>query len=395
MSSPPTRHIVVDDADAAIHYVGPGWSTSSGSGTATFGNFGPVYDNTLHQVSNTPGSSFQFQFNENQEALCHAGSLPDGPHQVDVNVTTSGPIFYFDNIIYDPSPSVSLADAVIKVDNNDSSISLSGNGWVNQYGGLWPLTSSGGDQMTLNFVGESQRSLKRSISPSRDGREGKSVTMVGVAPGELNGNQTTGTYSIDGATPTAFIVPGHGALGQFNQVYFTTAELAAGPHTLLITYQGSATKAPLVLEYFYVANGTQSLPSASASSGPAVLPDTRDAVWTTERFAPVLNVAAFDELEQAIEWNNAVPQGLSSSLWTRDLRDVGKWVGPAGSDAGIVNVNVGTSGAEIGAAFGGNKSTGWGRESGGDAWKQYVRWSACTINYSDAAPLAQGVNFTA
>ncbi|KAF8752156.1 aldehyde dehydrogenase family [Rhizoctonia solani] len=100
-----------------------------------------------------------------------------------------------------------------------------------------------------------------------------------------------------------------------------------------------------------------------------------------------------DEIEQAIEWNNAVPQGLSSSLWTRDMRSLGKWIGPSGSDAGIVNVNVGTSGAEIGAAFGGNKSTGWGRESGGDAWKQYVRWSACTLNFSDEAPLAQGVNF--
>ncbi|KAI0267442.1 NAD-aldehyde dehydrogenase [Gloeopeniophorella convolvens] len=117
-------------------------------------------------------------------------------------------------------------------------------------------------------------------------------------------------------------------------------------------------------------------------------------LWAAERFAPVLYVAEFEELEEAIAWNNAVPQGLSSSLWTRDIRNVGKWIGPAGSDAGIVNVNVGTSGAEIGAAFGGNKSTGWGRESGGDAWKQYVRWSACTLNFSDAAPLAQGVNFT-
>ncbi|CAE6492884.1 unnamed protein product [Rhizoctonia solani] len=122
---------------------------------------------------------------------------------------------------------------------------------------------------------------------------------------------------------------------------------------------------------------------------PRELPD----IWTKETFAPVLNVAIFDEIEQAIEWNNAVPQGLSSSLWTRDMRNVGKWIGPSGSDAGIVNVNVGTSGAEIGAAFGGNKSTGWGRESGGDAWKQYVRWSACTLNFSDEAPLAQGVNF--
>lgn len=101
--------------------------------------------------------------------------------------------------------------------------------------------------------------------------------------------------------------------------------------------------------------------------------DPADKIWSTETFAPILNVGLFDELEQAIEWNNAVPQGLSSSLWTRDIRNLGKWIGPEGSDAGIVNVcafdletyrpdanetlevNVGTSGAEIGAAFGGNK----------------------------------------
>ncbi|KIM41628.1 hypothetical protein M413DRAFT_445600 [Hebeloma cylindrosporum] len=80
-----------------------------------------------------------------------------------------------------------------------------------------------------------------------------------------------------------------------------------------------------------------------------------DPIWKTETFAPILNAAIFDNLDQAIDWNNRVPQGLSSSLWTRDLRHLGKWIGPSGSDTGIVNVNVGTSGAEIGAAFGGNK----------------------------------------
>ncbi|KAH0831150.1 NAD-aldehyde dehydrogenase [Lanmaoa asiatica] len=126
--------------------------------------------------------------------------------------------------------------------------------------------------------------------------------------------------------------------------------------------------------------------------------DPTDTIWSTETFAPILNIGVFDELEQAIGWNNAVSQGLSSSLWTRDMRNLGKWIGPEGSDTGIVNVNVGTSGAEIGAAFGGNKVSRFtheGRESGGDAWKEYVRWSACTINFSDAAPLAQGVDFSA
>ncbi|KDQ07523.1 hypothetical protein BOTBODRAFT_38714 [Botryobasidium botryosum FD-172 SS1] len=151
-----------------------------------------------------------------------------------------------------------------------------------------------------------------------------------------------------------------------------------------------------------LAGGTLHTPaSAELQNGNYVLPtiavpassDPKQDIWSKETFAPVLNVAVFDELEEAIAMNNAVPQGLSSSLWTRDVRNVGKWIGPAGSDTGIVNVNAGTSGAEIGAAFGGNKSTGWGRESGGDAWKQYVRWSACTINFTDEAPLAQGVSF--
>lgn len=124
-----------------------------------------------------------------------------------------------------------------------------------------------------------------------------------------------------------------------------------------------------------------------------VRPKLDDPCWQEEVFAPILYVAEFETLDEAIKINNAVPQGLSSSLFTRSLQNMGKWLGPEGSDCGIVNVNVGTSGAEIGAAFGGNKSTGWGRESGGDAWKQYVRWSAATVNYGNKLPLAQGVSF--
>ncbi|WWC65400.1 uncharacterized protein I303_108018 [Kwoniella dejecticola CBS 10117] len=122
-------------------------------------------------------------------------------------------------------------------------------------------------------------------------------------------------------------------------------------------------------------------------------PQKDDPCWKEETFAPILYVQEFDTLEEAIEINNSVPQGLSSSLFTSNVQSMGKWLGPDGSDCGIVNINVGTSGAEIGAGFGGNKSTGWGRESGGDAWKQYVRWSAATVNYSSKLPLAQGVNF--
>lgn len=112
-----------------------------------------------------------------------------------------------------------------------------------------------------------------------------------------------------------------------------------------------------------------------------------------EVFGPILHVGSFGKLEEAIEMTNAVDQALSSSLFSRDIGDVFHWTGPNGSRCGIVNVNAGTSGAEIGAGFGGNFHTGWGRESGGDAWKQYCRWSSCTINFSDDMPLAQGINF--
>lgn len=112
-----------------------------------------------------------------------------------------------------------------------------------------------------------------------------------------------------------------------------------------------------------------------------------------ETFAPIVYALKSKSLEEAIEWNNEVKQGLSSSLFTRDMANVYKWIGPKGSDCGIVNVNIPTSGAEIGGAFGGEKHTGGGRESGSDAWKQYMRRSTCTINFSKELPLAQGIKF--
>lgn len=113
-----------------------------------------------------------------------------------------------------------------------------------------------------------------------------------------------------------------------------------------------------------------------------------------ETFVPIVYAIKFNSLEQVFEYNNEVDQGLSSSLFTKDLGSIFKWIGPSGSDCGIVNVNIPTNGAEIGGAFGGNKHTGGGRESGSDSWKQYMRRSSCTINYSNQLPLAQGINFT-
>ncbi|KAJ3705845.1 hypothetical protein LUZ61_009550 [Rhynchospora tenuis] len=112
-----------------------------------------------------------------------------------------------------------------------------------------------------------------------------------------------------------------------------------------------------------------------------------------ELFGPVLYVMKFQTLKEAIEINNSVPQGLSSSIFTRRPEIIFKWIGPVGSDCGIVNVNIPTNGAEIGGAFGGEKATGGGREAGSDSWKQYMRRATCTINYGSELPLAQGINF--
>jgi len=121
--------------------------------------------------------------------------------------------------------------------------------------------------------------------------------------------------------------------------------------------------------------------------------ENSDEVVQTETFAPILYVMPFRTLDDAIEMQNAVPQGLSSSIFTNNLRAAEQFLTAAGSDCGIANVNIGTSGAEIGGAFGGEKETGGGRESGSDAWKVYMRRQTNTINYSDALPLAQGIKF--
>ena len=118
-----------------------------------------------------------------------------------------------------------------------------------------------------------------------------------------------------------------------------------------------------------------------------------DEVVQTETFAPILYVMPFKTLDQAVALQNGVPQGLSSAIFTQDLRAAEQYLSSAGSDCGIANVNIGTSGAEIGGAFGGEKETGGGRESGSDAWKAYMRRQTNTVNYSDALPLAQGIKF--
>jgi DNA-directed RNA polymerase specialized sigma24 family protein len=129
--------------------------------------------------------------------------------------------------------------------------------------------------------------------------------------------------------------------------------------------------------------------------------ETEDPSWQVdladvvrqETFAPILYVLTYRTLEEAVELHNGVPQGLSSAIFTQDQAEAERFLSAAGSDCGIVNVNIGTSGAEIGGAFGGEKDTGGGRESGSDSWKAYMRRATNTVNYGGELPLAQGVRF--
>jgi aldehyde dehydrogenase family 7 member A1 len=121
--------------------------------------------------------------------------------------------------------------------------------------------------------------------------------------------------------------------------------------------------------------------------------DWKAEIVKTELFCPILYVLKFSDLDEGIKINNSVPQGLSSGMFSSNVQNLFRWTGPNGSDCGLVNFNVGTSGAEIGGAFGGEKETGGGRESGGESWRQYMRQTTCTVNYGKTVRLAQGVKF--
>ena len=139
---------------------------------------------------------------------------------------------------------------------------------------------------------------------------------------------------------------------------------------------------------------TAGVPDGGAYVTPAIVEmPGQSASVCTETFAPILYVLGYDTLEEAIALQNDVPQGLSSCIFTLDMREAGTFLSASGSDCGIANVNIGPSGAEIGGAFGGEKETGGGRESGSDAWKGYMRRQTNTVNYSAKLPLAQGVKF--
>jgi aldehyde dehydrogenase (NAD+) len=143
-----------------------------------------------------------------------------------------------------------------------------------------------------------------------------------------------------------------------------------------------------------VAYGGKRLPRPGFFVDPALVKAHRDMpIVGEETFAPILYIMKYTSLDEAIALQNGVEQGLTSAVFTNDLREAELFLSPEGSDCGIANVNIGTSGAEIGGAFGGEKATGGGREAGSDAWKTYMRRQTCTINYGKELPLAQGVRF--
>lgn len=140
---------------------------------------------------------------------------------------------------------------------------------------------------------------------------------------------------------------------------------------------------------------TAGVPAGGVYVRPAIVEISPDAaIVRQETFAPILYVMRYESFADAIDMHNDVPQGLASAILTSDVREAELFCSPAGSDCGIVNVNIGTSGAEIGGAFGGEKETGGGRESGSDSWKAYMRRTTNTVNYSSELPLAQGIKFT-
>jgi aldehyde dehydrogenase (NAD+) len=188
---------------------------------------------------------------------------------------------------------------------------------------------------------------------------------------------------------------------------YKQVESKIGDPTLATTLMGPLNSADAVDAYLAAidkakASGGKVLTGGKALAdrkGNFVLPTVitgvknSDEVVRTETFAPILYVMPFKTLDEAIAMQNAVPQGLSSAIFTQNLKASEQYLAAVGSDCGIANVNIGTSGAEIGGAFGGEKETGGGRESGSDAWKAYMRRQTNTINWSDALPLAQGIKF--
>ena len=329
-----------------------------------------------------------------------------------------------DICIWKPSPKTPLsAIAAIKICNE----ALKNGG----YPDLFFLFNDAGSDLAQAFVDDKRIPLISFTGSTKVGRMvGERVAQrMGRSLLELGGNNA---IILDETADLKLAVPGivFGAVGTAGQRCTSTRRLFVhesihdsvldtlvkaykqvegkiGDPTLATTLMGPLNSQDAVKGYLAAIEKAKAAGGTVATGGAAltdrkgnfVLPTiitglkNADEVVQTETFAPILYVMKFKHLDEAIEAQNDVPQGLSSAIFTQNLKSAEKYLSAAGSDCGIANVNIGTSGAEIGGAFGGEKETGGGRESGSDAWKVYMRRQTNTINYSDSLPLAQGIKF--
>ncbi|MDE2154456.1 MAG: aldehyde dehydrogenase family protein [Xanthomonadaceae bacterium] len=329
-----------------------------------------------------------------------------------------------DICIWKPSPKTPLtAIAAMKICNE----ALKDGG----YPDLFFLFNDAGSELAQNFVDDRRVALISFTGSTRVGRMvGERVAQrMGRSLLELGGNNA---IILDESADLKLAIPGivFGSVGTAGQRCTTTRRLFVhesihdnvlqalvkaygqvegkiGDPTEATTLMGPLNSAEAVQAYL-AAIGKAKAAGGTVATGGAALTDRKghyvlptiitglknsDEVVQSETFAPILYVMPFKTLDEAIEMQNDVPQGLSSAIFTQNLKSAEKYLSVAGSDCGIANVNIGTSGAEIGGAFGGEKETGGGRESGSDAWKVYMRRQTNTINYSDSLPLAQGIKF--
>ncbi|MBS0557370.1 MAG: aldehyde dehydrogenase family protein [Proteobacteria bacterium] len=329
-----------------------------------------------------------------------------------------------DICIWKPSPKTPLsAIAALKICN----AALTAGGFPD----LFFLFNDAGSELAAKFVDDHRIALISFTGSTAVGRHvGERVAKrMGRSLLELGGNNA---IIVDETADLKLAIPAivFGAVGTAGQRCTTTRRLFVhesiydnvvdklvgayqqvekkiGDPTLATTLMGPLNSPDAVKRY------TSAIEKARASGGKVltggkaltdrpgnfVLPTiisglkNSDEVVQTETFAPILYVMPFKSIDEAIHAHNGVPQGLSSAIFTQNVKAAEAFLSSAGSDCGIANVNIGTSGAEIGGAFGGEKETGGGRESGSDAWKAYMRRQTNTINYSDALPLAQGIKF--
>ncbi|WP_017461255.1 L-piperidine-6-carboxylate dehydrogenase [Dyella ginsengisoli] len=329
-----------------------------------------------------------------------------------------------DICIWKPSPKVPLsAIATMKICNE----ALKDGGFPD----IFFLFNDGGTELAQKFVDDKRIPLISFTGSTKVGRMvGERVAhRMGRSLLELGGNNA---IILDQSADLKLAIPGivFGAVGTAGQRCTTTRRLFVhtsiydtvletlvkaykqvegkiGDPTLSTTLMGPLNSPESVQAYLAAVEKAKASGGTIATGGAAltdrkgnfVLPTiitglkNSDEVVQSETFAPILYVMPFDSIDEAIEMQNDVPQGLSSAIFTQNLKVAEQFLSAAGSDCGIANVNIGTSGAEIGGAFGGEKETGGGRESGSDAWKVYMRRQTNTINYSDALPLAQGIKF--